>query len=696
MKKPNIKATNDPPAEQTPPAASNGFFEGLVSILPSIRLPIQLLGLVITIVGYLIVRVVSPDNVPAMLSAGTVGVGLIIFATLFLIVPMIQKSQRALFILVLFIVYIAASIYLVKITYELIESGARQVTEESLKAVGASLAAREQDLSNQVAKAQRQLDDLIVRKNRSASAIETDEIDNAISEKKLEEANLEKLLAGVRARQQSLQDTHLLIGNVVAELNRIEQENALKPQSPGAPKIAIAAADAARGDFDEAQRVYEQRLRDKKQDVGRVNLVLGEIAEVRGNLSEALDYYKAADQILATDPIAAEYHARLCRLLGDFEESKTTYKHALDLVGTTPPDQRQWLLTNYAVSLWHLGDTAEARKNFAAAYDSSAPLTLSRALVAQSFGSFLWDLDELTPAEAKLREADQIYSQLEVTKQFLRYETLNDLGGVLLAKGQYEESRNYLEASLSMIADKVGVRNLAYAQTAANLVENRSRFGDLSNADGYVKFLLKRESDGGFAGYELGAILGAVAEYFNEKLEIDQTEEVLKRAFGILSRTQAKGAAETILAKVAMKQIEALLDAGLIELANSEFIKNADFLGAAVKPNTRSEIQLERTKGRLSLARQQWNDAISHLQRSITIAHQTIGSDHPNLVWSLAPLAKSYLGAQKDSETSATLQEAKRIASKWLSPNSRIWSQLNDIASLVGSPHPESIKSDKT
>ena len=141
-----------------------------------------------------------------------------------------------------------------------------------------------------------------------------------------------------------------------------------------------------------------------------------------------------------------------------------------------------------------------------------------------------------------------------------------------------------------------------------------------------------------------------------------------------------------------MKEIEALLDAGLIESANTEFIRNADLLSAAVKPNTRSEIQLERTKGRLYLARQQWSDAIAHLQRSITIARQAIGSDHPNLVWSLAPLARSYLGAQRDSETVATLNEARLIAGKWLSPNSRIWSQLNDIASLVGSRHSEAVK----
>jgi len=692
MNKPTNKTPKDNTTVRQPPAASDGFFEQLVAILPNIRLPIQLLGLVITVVGFLIVRVVSPDNVPAMLSAGTVGVGLIIFATLFLILPMISKSQRALFILALFVVYIAASVYLVKITYELIRSGARQVTEQSLKTVEASLTAREQDLSNQIAKSKQQLDDLTASKNRSESAIETDQIDNMILGKKLEEANLEKLLAGVRTRQQSLQDTHALIGDVVAELNRMERENALTPDTSNASKVAVAASDAARGDFDEAQRLYEQQLRDGKKNFGHVNLVLGEIAEVKGNLLEALDYYKSADQTLVNDPVATEYYARLCRLLGNFEESKTAYKRALDAVGTANSGQRLWLLTNYAVSLWQFGDTDEARSTFLLAYNSSVPLTLSRALVAQSFGSFLWDLDELATAEIKLREADGIYAQLEVTKQFLRYETSNDLGGILLATGRYEESKKYLEQSLSMIADKIGERNLAYAQTTANLVENRSRFGDPSGAEKYVEFLLSRESDGGLAGYELGTILAAVAEYYNEKMDIDQTQEILKRAYGILSRNQITGSAGIILTKITMKEIEALLDGGEIEAASDKLTKNADFFAASIKPNTRSAIQLERIKGRLCVAREQWNDATSHLEQSIATAHQILGTDHPNLVWLLAPLARSYLSTQRHQEAYAALQEAKRIAGKWLSPNNRIWLQLNEIASLAHDERSASVK----
>jgi Tfp pilus assembly protein PilF len=693
MKRPN--KANGPPAAGKPPPAT-GFFEKLVSVLPSITQPIQLLGLAITVAGFVIVHLVSPDNVAAMLSAGMIGVGLIIFATLFLIIPQIAKQHRALFILLLFFMYIGASIYLVKITYDLIRSGAQRVTEESLKVVAANLSAREQDLSDQIDKAQRRLTELQTQRGRSESLREVEEIDDMISKSRSDISDSRRLLEGVRARQQSLRDTPQLIGNVVAELNRLEREyGTLNPQNPDASKLATAATDAARGELDQAQRLLEERLFNGKQDEGRTKLALGEIAEVKGDLGQALQYYRDADRLLATNLVAAEYHARVCRLLGYFAESRTTYEHALDLVGPKPSDYRQSLLTDYAVSLWHLG-AQEAREKFQTAYDGTAPLTLPRALAAQSFGAFLWDMDELAPAEDKLREADTIYRQLEVTKQFLRNEALNNLGGVLLARGKYVESRQYLEASRSLIAQTIGVTNLAYSQTVANLVENYSRFGDPSNADEYVQFLLKRESEGGFAGYELSAILGAVAEYFNEKMDFKQTDDVLRRAFGILSRmpdidTSTIEASTVLKGKIAMKQIEASLDAGLIDVADRQLTENSDLLRVAVKSKTRGEVQLERIRGRISLARSDLSKAICHLKKAVSLADEIVGPDHPSLVWSLVQLAQSYRRTQQDSKTASDeakqiLERAVQIAKRSLSSNSRIWLQLTDKSPSTASP----------
>lgn len=693
MKRPNSKRS-DQPSEKKITGPPVGLFERLVSVLPNITQPIQLLGLAITVAAFLIVRLVSPDNIAAMVSAGMIGIGLIIFATLFLIIPQLSKQHRALFVLLLFFIYLAASIYLVRITYDLIQSGAQRVTEESLKVVGANLVAREQDISSQIEKTQRRVAELQLRRTRSESAIEIEQIDSIISNARQDIADLRKLLEGVRARQLSLKDTQQLIGNVVAELNRIQREYA--NFDPEASRVSTAAADAARGEFDQAQRVLEQRLISTKQTEGRTKLALGEIAEVKGDLMQALQYYRDAHQLLTANVVAAEHHARVSRLLGNFKEARALYEEALELVGPRDSDSRQWLLTNYAVCLWHLGHkhTEDARKQFQMAYAGTSPLTLPRALAAQNFGAFLWDMDELASAEDKLREAHDIYLQLDVTKQFLRNETLNNLGGVLLARGKYFESRQFLEASRTLIAETLGVTNLAYSLTISNLVANHSRFGDPFSAEEHVQFLLKREREGSLVGYELGAILGAVAEHFSEKMDFKTVDEVLRRALGIVSRVGDVEATKGLKARLTMKQIEALLDAGLAGMAANELTKNTEFLRTAVMPNTRGEIQLERIRGRISLARSEWDSAISHLEKAVALANSVVGPDHPSLVWSLAPLAKSYRGAQQPPDGTGVSDKAKRISEEAmriakgsLSPNSRIWVQLTDFTAPSAPPN---------
>jgi tetratricopeptide (TPR) repeat protein len=677
MKQPRTRSPSGiygpPRGDGTSPG--NGLFDRLVSILPSIRLPLQLLGLIVTVVGFLIVRLVSPDNIAAMLSAGTVGVGLIIFATLFLIIPMIQKSQRAAFILALFLIYVATSVYLVKLTYDLVHNPTRQVSEESLKVVSAGLQAREQEITNQIASLAAQIESWMAHKNRSVSVIEMNELTSRITDKKLEQANLQRELAGVRVRQQSLRQTHVLMSDIVSELYQLGKRNeALKAET------TIAVANAARGDFDAAERLYEQTAQSGKLEQGRSTLILGEIAEVKGNLQKALDHYRAAHQLLGNNAVAAQYHGRLCRLLGLFEESLAAYRHAFDLVAKTSSEHREPIVSGYAVSLWHHGDLPEARATFLAAYNASEPNSLTRALVTQDFGSFLWELDDLDNAEAKLREADGIYSRLEAPRQFLRYETLNNLGGVLLAKGRYEESRGFLEAALNLAADKIGRSSLAYSQITANLVLNRSRFGDTGSVEGHVDFLLHRESDGSISGFELATILTALSEFFGERLDFEKADDVLRRASGILSRLDAKGAVNSMRCRVAMRQVEMLIDRKMVDAAASELAQNADLIADAVRPNTRAAMHLERIRGKLFLTHRQWDNAVSHLESSIEIGKKVLGSDHPSLVWSLAPLARSR-SALLENSAGNIIQVITSIATRSLSPSSRIWLELSDLAS---------------
>src|SRR5690349_7747085 len=87
-----------------------------ISILPKLRTPLQLSGLLVTIVAVLIVKIISPDNVAAMMSAGMIGIGLIVFATMFLILPLITERQRAIFFGFMFLIYACVTVYLIQLT----------------------------------------------------------------------------------------------------------------------------------------------------------------------------------------------------------------------------------------------------------------------------------------------------------------------------------------------------------------------------------------------------------------------------------------------------------------------------------------------------------------------------------------------------------------------------------------------------
>jgi tetratricopeptide (TPR) repeat protein len=650
-------------------------FQSIVAILPSIRLPLQLIGLAITVAGFIIVQLVSPNNVAAMMSAGTVGVSLIIFATLFLILPLFPRNQRAAFVVVMFIIFVGTSIYLVKLTYDLVVERAREITENAYQTISANLSTRKLQLKQEIARIEDEIAGLERRVGQSTSIIEAKQLSEALSAKKVQLSQVQKELLGVRSRQQDLRNTDRLANNVLVELNKLKSKIDGEAGGPSRSEIINAEADTARGELEAAQKIYEVKLQKARKEQAHAAFMLGQIHELKGELATARDYYNTALQDSPRDPVKLEYAARIARLLGDFNASAVLYGRAVEALPQNLPEHHQWMVTNYAVALWHQGKNEAARENFIAAYASSNPATLSRALVAQSYGAFLWDLDDLVGAEAKLREADTIYERLESNRQFLRYETSNNLGGVLLARGKYEDSRRHLDAALALMKANIGEQSLAYAQTIANLVANRSRFGDLASAISHAEFLRGREAKGDLTGFELGAILNVLSEFYIEGRNYSEANGILKRALGIVSRADSGGPSASTLAKIILKLSYIRLELEGADAAEAELVRNSGVL-RAIGARTRNAAQYELILGRIALARRQSEQAISHLEKSAEITRKHIGSEHPNLVWALLALARAHREHRRELEAHTAREEARAIAKKWLHPKNRVWPEL--------------------
>jgi hypothetical protein len=69
-----------------------GFWGFLVSMIPKLKTPIQISGLVMIVVGYITARAFSPDNILAQIIAGAVGVPFLVFGQVF---PYLNKFPEA-------------------------------------------------------------------------------------------------------------------------------------------------------------------------------------------------------------------------------------------------------------------------------------------------------------------------------------------------------------------------------------------------------------------------------------------------------------------------------------------------------------------------------------------------------------------------------------------------------------------------
>ena len=356
-----------PTSAITSPGNVMNFFQAAMTLLPSIRLPLQLCGFALTIAGVVIVELVSPNNVAAMVSAGTVGVGLIIFATLFVILPQLPRPQRVVFIIIMFGIYIGSAVYLVKMTYDLISSGARQVTEVAYQTLFAKLDDRRSRLALLIEQVRNEIGEYKRRAELTTSLLEREELARKIMESRESLSRYQIELEGVTARLQEFSSVGHLISNVVVELHKLQTEPDIVVDKSRV-HIEAAEADASLGDFDRAEKVVSEELQQAERQRGRANLLLGQISELKGEMLKAKAYYSAAATAAPSDPEVIENNGRILRLLGQFNDSAAMYKVALELAGGRSLRDRQWLKINYGLALWHAGEREGARSILEEAY----------------------------------------------------------------------------------------------------------------------------------------------------------------------------------------------------------------------------------------------------------------------------------------------------------------------------------------
>ena len=100
----------------------------LARTLPSIRTTLALSGFVVATAAVLIVRLVSPGNTTAMLTAGSIGISLVVFGQVFHFLRDFPRNQRALVFIATFLIFVVLIISMTIITITLLQQPSLEIT----------------------------------------------------------------------------------------------------------------------------------------------------------------------------------------------------------------------------------------------------------------------------------------------------------------------------------------------------------------------------------------------------------------------------------------------------------------------------------------------------------------------------------------------------------------------------------------
>jgi uncharacterized protein YjbI with pentapeptide repeats len=102
------------------------WIDQLARVLPKLKTQLQLTGFIVLIVGVVATRVVAPDQIHAQISAGAIGIVILVFAQIFRYLKDFPLEERVRLILVLFIAFIVFILALVGMTGYFISRSSHQ------------------------------------------------------------------------------------------------------------------------------------------------------------------------------------------------------------------------------------------------------------------------------------------------------------------------------------------------------------------------------------------------------------------------------------------------------------------------------------------------------------------------------------------------------------------------------------------
>jgi eukaryotic-like serine/threonine-protein kinase len=292
---------------------------------------------------------------------------------------------------------------------------------------------------------------------------------------------------------------------------------------------------------------------------------------------------------------------------------------------------------------------------------------VERAMSANNLGGVFVTQGEYEQAELHYRRALEIRETILGPYDPRVGQSANNLGFVLAHQAEYEQAERYYERALSTFEQALGPEHPYVASSLNNLGGVLARRGEYEQAERHQRRALEiREKALGPEHAHVASSLADLGNLLLAKEEHEQAELHYRRALTVFEN--ALGPDHPDVAGIVLNLGLVLEAQGKYEQAELYARRAVLMLEQTLGPHHPQVADASYILGNVAFAQGEHEEAALHYQRALEIREQALGADHPELARPLVGLAMIALAqdrldaARAAAEQALSIREAAEVA----------------------------------
>ncbi|MGK7057861.1 tetratricopeptide repeat protein [Bradyrhizobium sp. 1050_B9_N1_2] len=656
----------------------------LANVLPNIKTPIQLSGLVATAVVFLLVRTAAPENVPAQVSGGLIGVCIIAFTLVFNFLHLFASRDRPKVILTMFVVFCVVVVVLVLITGYLVLSERRERASASQRTISEIVDKTTNRLKEQEEYLHRQLAAVADKKRREASTLTFTEW-KSLSEA---EASMSNQIQSIQVRLVRIEDTTTRAKALSDEIDRIAKQATSNDNEEIKDRANAARSALSTGDLSKSAELFSALKAEQSKKAANADFWLARISELQADFVQAEQKYGMAVNGDPQNPIYIESLANVQTTLGKLAGARQNFERLLQYYRGRSSEKAELVTTLSAVAtvsrFQEENDVAE--RYFAEAYGIAKTLkgtdALALASVANDFAAFYVWTGDYPKALDLYDESLAVYQHSGEEKTFGYATTLNNLGYLQTVLGRFDAAGGSLKKAIEIEVQTVGSNNPIYGISTANLAILHAEWGDMHSAEiEYVSALDTIARTLGQQHGRYGRILGLYAELLTAEKAYEKADVAARKSEEILLSNFGTEHMFVALADIRLAELLTLQEKFK---ESAEYLKKVEaFVHTRESSNRLLAARLRRAMAVNSLNDNDPTEAESLLNDAIKAQQDMLGAQHPEVAKSLIAYGSVLMKKGDQASARAKYKVAWEIASARLLPQHPLLNQIRPLAGVL-------------